>query len=465
MPKILILVLLMMITSGCAKKVTESIVREDQIPNLLDLPTDETRQFSHTPGSWVLDKTSNTLTLDSVMQSTLENNPQLIADFLRFEALLQRSPQARSLPDPMVMFTYFVDGVQTRTGEQQYMVALSQKFPWFGKLTLRGKLKDAEAQAALENFRTHVLDRRREVQQAYHKLVFQHASLELAREERIYMEQFLQTASTDYSTGRRGRQSMLKAQTELARIDNQLLAFPAYIDTLHAKLNRLMGRAADQPLSAPQETSLAVADLSAVEFLPQALSHRPELARLDRLIEKSEVALALAHKDYWPDLTLGVNYIGIGSRPDNPKNSPSDEADDAWGLTFGMNLPLPNARRRAQKVEAQKLLEEALVRRQAQEDRVREDLQAASSSVRRLEDGLLVFEDSLLPLAQETFVTSQSEYISGDGNFLDLLDAERTLLRVRRDYLAQIRDYWIALADLERATGTRIDVQKVPVSD
>ena len=55
-----------------------------------------------------------------------------------------------ALPDPMVTFTQAIRSVETRVGPQDNAVMLSQAFPWFGKLDLKGQMAVKAAAAAAE---------------------------------------------------------------------------------------------------------------------------------------------------------------------------------------------------------------------------------------------------------------------------------------------------------------------------
>jgi len=79
------------------------------------------------------------------------NNPQLEAAVNRWKAALEMVAPARTLPDPHFNFGYFVEQVETRVGPEDYTVGISQAFPWFGKLTLRGKAALEGANAAGES--------------------------------------------------------------------------------------------------------------------------------------------------------------------------------------------------------------------------------------------------------------------------------------------------------------------------
>jgi hypothetical protein len=66
------------------------------------------------------------------------NNPGLEAAFNRWKAALEMVSQARTLPAPRFNYGCFIQEVETRVGPQEQRVGLSQMFPWFGKLRLRG---------------------------------------------------------------------------------------------------------------------------------------------------------------------------------------------------------------------------------------------------------------------------------------------------------------------------------------
>ena len=78
--------------------------------------------------------------LDSYVRYGLHHNAGLRAAYEQFLAAVERIPQVSSLPDPVFSFTQFLEEVQTRTGPQQRRYSLTQAFPWFGELELRGNV-------------------------------------------------------------------------------------------------------------------------------------------------------------------------------------------------------------------------------------------------------------------------------------------------------------------------------------
>ena len=75
--------------------------------------------------------------------------------------------------------------------------------------------------------------------------------------------------------------------------------------------------------------------------------------------------------------------------------------------------------------------------------------------IETLEEQLRLFEDVLIVQAEEALRATEAAYETGQLGVLDLLDSERVLLNVRIVNARYHSDLLNALANLERAIGTR----------
>jgi outer membrane protein TolC len=138
------------ILSGCAPQnsYTDSTSynwsSSDTVDNVIS--TETAQETSRLPE---LDENSG---LSDYLAYAALNNPGLEAAFNRFKAALDRVPQVKSLPDPRFTYKYFIEEVETRVGPQRQGFEISQVFPWFGKLDLRGDVAGQAAQAARERY-------------------------------------------------------------------------------------------------------------------------------------------------------------------------------------------------------------------------------------------------------------------------------------------------------------------------
>ena len=78
---------------------------------------------------------------------------------------------------------------------------------------------------------------------------------------------------------------------------------------------------------------------------------------------------------------------------------------------------------------------------------------AIGFSIGTIRNQIELFENALIPQAEQALRSSEAAYSTGMLGVLDLLDSERMLLDVRLG-LAQLRsDYLKSLAEMERAIG------------
>jgi len=168
-----------------------------------------------------------------------------------------------------------------------------------------------------------------------------------------------------------------------------------------------------------------------------ALRHRTEAARS---------ASRLAGRGRLPDLTLGVDWIQVdgASRP-----NVEDSGQDAVMVTASVNLPLwfgaegsERSSARARTVASERDLQD-------QRHRLRSELAEAAFDLRDAERRLELHDTSLLPRARQSLEVTEHAFVAGEVAFLDLIDAQRTLLEFE---LARAR----ARADRANATA-RLD--------
>ena len=90
--------------------------------------------------------------LNDLIREAVENNSEIKAMHNAFRAAEEKIKQAISLQDPMLNAGYFTRNPETRVGPQIGKYGISQKFPFFGKLTLKGKVTEKDRDIAYEKY-------------------------------------------------------------------------------------------------------------------------------------------------------------------------------------------------------------------------------------------------------------------------------------------------------------------------
>jgi outer membrane protein TolC len=83
--------------------------------------------------------------LDDLIRYAMQHSPELAVAYHRWRAAAERAPQARSLPDPELGLGVVLDQVDRDSEYMGERYSISQMFPWFGKLGLKGDIAIEEA--------------------------------------------------------------------------------------------------------------------------------------------------------------------------------------------------------------------------------------------------------------------------------------------------------------------------------
>jgi outer membrane protein TolC len=185
--------------------------------------------------------------------------------------------------------------------------------------------------------------------------------------------------------------------------------------------------------------------------------NRQELKAVMARIEKSEQSIELAKKDYWPNVTLSAGMINVGGRND-PAGlllPPPDNGKNAYSFSVGINIPIRRDKYNAGVLEAT----EGLIANRKQYLNIRNEMEFSirdqAIRIETLREQVELFEEVLIPQAEEALLSTESAYETGQLGALDLLDSERVLLELRLINARYYSDYLRALANLERAIGTK----------
>ena len=390
--------------------------------------------------------------LDEYLRYAALNNPGLEAAFDRWKAALEKSPQATSLPDPRFTYSYFVERVETRVGPQRHRVGLAQTFPWLGKLKLRGDRALAEARAAYEQFATAKLRLFYDVKDAYYELYYLSRALDVTSENMKLIRDLEQVARSQYRVGSAQHADVIRAQVELGKLEDQLRTLRDLKQPIVAKLNAALSRAAETdvpwPKEAPRE-GIGATDRQILAWMREA---NPELKALDAEIDAQQTAVRLARKGYFPDVTLGIDYIDTGSA----RNPTSDSGEDPVLATVSINLPIWHRKYRAAEREARARARAARRQREGKANALMAQLKLALFRLRDAQRKLDLYRDTLVPKAQQSLRATEAAYRAGKMDFLNLIDAERMLLEFRLAYERALADHAQRLAEIEMLVGREL---------
>jgi outer membrane protein TolC len=393
---------------------------------------------------------ASSLTLDKVVAEALQNNPQIHAMRAKWEAMKERQVQERTLPNPMLTYSAMdmVNGGNW-PNTQEKRVGVEQPFPWFGKLGLKGKVAEKEAEAMQREYEAMQREVIMLVKENYYDLYAVQRSHAITRAEEDMLKQMQEIAETKYATGEVTQQDVLKAQAEISMLKARILELEQQEVVLKAKLNQLLNRRADSPLGLAVTEPQRGFDTNTKQLFELAEKNRAEIKGAQVQIQRNRYERDLMKKEFFPDYRLGVEYRNVGV-----DWSGFTRSDDMLMFTIGIDLPIWQTKYRAGVREAEKMIESSQAGLETVEKRISFDVQDAGFKLLTARRTFDLYKLSLIPQAEARFSASEAGYRTGKTDFLDLLESERFLLNARVMAAMADGNVGMQLARLERAVGT-----------
>jgi outer membrane protein TolC len=382
-----------------------------------------------------------TLDADTLVTDVLTANAGLAALEAAVREAGARIEPAGSLDDPMLSYLTAPDTYGSETGDR-HMVQISQAVPWPGTLGLRAAAAGRRAEAAERRLAAARLQVAALTRAAYAEWHFVHRALAINADNQALLKELKESAEALYAAGRGKQQDALRAERERARLQHQEIVFIRQCKSVRAQINALLNRPAEYPLPPPGELVEPMPLPSGERLRAAAARHHPELSDLRAQVAAGKAEVGLAQKDFYPDFELTTGY-----------NNMWDERDMRWTVGFGINLPLDRSKRRAGLDAAQAGRQRAewdLADRRA---RLLAELETARAEVIEARHGIGIFRDRVLPLARETLNAALAAYRSGAGDFLNVIEAEKEMLKAELELARTHTDYARRLAELERWAG------------
>ncbi len=399
-------------------------------------------------------------TLDDYLAYAAIHNPGLEAAYYRWQAATERAPQARSLPNPVLNYGYYIRSVETKVGPQRERVGLSQAIPWPGKLIAASAVADREAEAARLGYEAAKFELFYRVKDAWYEYYYLGRQTQVTEAVADLVRKMEEVVRARYAAGAAGHPDLIRAQVELGRVEDRVRSLRDLRSAAAARLNAVLGRPTDAPVpwpgEAPAVSSLAASDESLVA---EVLERNPELAALGAQVERDRRAVSLARQNYWPDITVGGEYIFTDkARSTMPIE---DNGKDPVVVSVGLSLPIWFGRYRAAEREARDRLRGTELSREDRGNAIAARLKRVLFELHDAERKAELYGRTLIPRAEDSLAANEAAFKAGRTDFSALLDAERVLLDFRLSYERAVAGHAQRLGELEMLLGRPVATDAV----
>ena len=388
------------------------------------------------------------LTLGEAVRLAVEQEPGQTALTASADALAERATAAGELPLPQWragLANYPVSGGGLdREPMTMVQVGVQQMFPGGDSRKLRQRmlLENSDAAASRAAGRAEFV--REAVRVAWLDAYFFTEAIAVVSETRPWLEDLSAVARGHYEAGHKGQKDLVRAELEIAKIDQRQLEFRRELEQSRARLSQWVGVSADRPIARVLPATDSVPEL---EQLLANLREHPQLRASDAQVAASETAIGLARESFKPDWSIGLSY---GYR----SGTAADGRDRSDLVSVQVTRDLPILGRKKQNSE----LAAALKERQASEASRDQELRRLSAALaeayaRYTELGAQIAQQQsqVMRLAQFEADAALTAYQNNRGDFSELAMARVQVLQSKLDLIrlqvAQAKA-WATIANL-----------------
>ena len=404
--------------------------------------------------------TNNLQTLQDYLRFASLNNAELKAKFHQWKATIEQIPQAKSLPDPKFTYGYFIEEVETRVGPQRQKFEIMQTFPWFGVIEARGDQAAAKAKAAHKRYQAKKLELFQEVKYAFYEYAYLAKAIEITKQNLELVTHFEEIARSRYTTAITSHPDIIRAQIELAVLEDRLESLKELRPAITAKLNSILNRPASSDLPWPKSPEYQQISIDFSQLYAMIIQNNPDLQALGYEIEAARNTEKLAKKKSFPHFGIGVGYIDTAHAR---ASGVDDSGKDPIIAMVSLTLPIWTGNYKAAQRQAR-----AQMYQKTHEKTQMENTFAAKAQqlLYEFEDSnrkIKLYRDVIILKAKEMLVASETAYQAGTIDFLSLIDAQRMLLRYELFYERRLAENAQKLAKIEMLAGTQLPtVNKEP---
>ena len=391
------------------------------------------RNFLVTTLFWVTASVvqAQTLTLDTALQNAFANNPELAAARWEIDIAEGGRQQAGLIPNPVVSW----DAEDTRRDSRTTTIKLSQTLELGGKRGARVDVATRAQDAAALTLEQRRNGLRADVIDSYYAALRAQERLDLAQRSLALAERGLIVANGRVSAGKSSPVEATRAQVQLSEIRLELNRAQIGLTDAYRRLAASTGSATpDFQAVASQRESTPV--LPPAALLLARLEQTAELRLAELQVLQNEASVGLEKAQRIPDLD-----VSIGSQYDASVRERVN--------LVGVSMPIPLFNRNQGNVlAASRRADQARDLRNAVELRLRTETRQALDLWQTANTEVRAFNQQILPAAQNAVDSATRGFEMGKFNFLDVLDAQRTLIAARTQYLtatAQATDAWVRI--------------------
>ncbi len=430
------------------------------------------------------------LTIDEAIEVALLNNPGFQSLFAEIGASRADVAQSSLLTNPTLSLgLQFPEG----GGLTDLTVGFAEQLADLWQIPIRKSVAEAELEQMILSVGQRAVELVAEVRMHCYRVLALEQAVAYTEENLRLVRRAVTLSEVQFRAGEVSEFDVNLARTGVLDVQEDLIATRGLLEQARVNLSLRLGLSARcQAIQLVDALPAAPPPLpAATDLLALALDERFDVRVAYFGVQRAEAALRLECRRFLPDVQLGLAFernerralpgrkiladaarasLAAGRLTAPSIQSRGERAidnsliiDAKLGPTLALTLPVFD-QNQAQIAKARVRVLQARQDYAAKVDAVAAEIQWATAAASASAEMLRFQQSEGLSQAQATVEGAEQRYQAGEESVLVLIEAQDVLVKRRRTFVNALRDYAVALAQLEGAVGGRTLLGQAPTS-
>ena len=394
--------------------------------------------------------------LKDLIDKAIEVSPKIKMLEMKKLAASNRIEQNSNLPDPMLTFGFANLPVNSFSFTQEPMtgkiIGLSQAFPFPGKLSEQADVNRKDVDIVEQEILDAKNEIRKNVIKSYNEIVYFRKAIEIANANKDLLNNIAEVVRTKYSVSTASQQNLLKVELEITNLAEKIEDLHSKENSQLAVINALLLRPSNSSIDTKNIQDIKYQQLTVDALVDSAIKYRPFLEGIKEAKQKETLKNSLAGYEYYPNFNLALQY----SFRDKIEKT-NTPLDDFFSVMIGISLPLNYGGKVSSKVEETEAMQNLYDEQYQMSLQVlRSSFGSSIAKLNSLQQRIKLISEGSLIQANENLKSTLTSYQVGQVDFLNVIDAQNSLLKIENDLYRLKTDYLNEIAEIEFLTRNRV---------
>ena len=395
--------------------------------------------------------------LDSLISIAIKVSPKVQLLKSKMNVASSKIEQGTNLPDPMLTLGLVNMPTNSFSFTQEPMtgktIGLTQAIPFPGGLSAKSDVIAMDTlivEQEVEDLKNEI---RKNVSSLYYDLQLVREEKVLAEESKELLTQISQVVKSKYEVSEASLQNIIQVEVQITRVQDKIEALTGKENGIVAQLNAYLLRQDSSPIATEKITDISSGSYTSTSLVKAANEYRPFLKGIQLSEQKSKLMENSADYNYYPNFQVGLQYTQREYSSLTGQNW-----NDFFSVVVGITLPLGYGGKYSSKVEEAQYLQ-SFYREQYSSSiqTLNQQFGKIVAKIEELKNRDKLIAGSLLPQAEQALQASLADYQVGRIDFVNVINAENDILKIKTDLIKIRTEYSKNIAQLEFLSGTKIN--------